>query len=89
MNTRDNIILPLLLIVLFLVGMFSGIFYEKYQQGSKGNECAKHLKDYQLNYYMDTVWIYDGQRLLGSHIDSIKGIEHGKYIDSLILADNY
>jgi hypothetical protein len=49
----------------------------------------KYLRDYQLNYYMDTVWVYDGDRLVGSHIDSINGLNHGKFIDSIILADNY
>jgi hypothetical protein len=55
-------------------------------------ECpnAQHyLRDYQLEYHYDTLTVYDNERFVGSHIatDSI-GIEHGDFIDSLVLRDN-
>lgn len=58
----------------------------------EGAECpnAQHyLRDYQLEYHNDTLWIYDADRLVGTHIDtSLDGINHGAYIDTTILKDN-
>jgi hypothetical protein len=42
--------------------------------------------DYQIELHMDTIWIYDGDRLVGSHVDT--AARHGQWIDSLILNDN-
>ena len=58
----------------------------------EGAECpnAQHyLRDYQLEYHNDTLWIYDADRLVGTHIDtSLDGINHGSFIDTTVLNDN-
>ena len=58
----------------------------------EGAECPnvqKYLRDYQLEYHNDTLWIYDADRLVGIHIDySSDGINHGEFIDVTVLKDN-
>lgn len=47
------------------------------------------LQDYQLQYHYDTLQVWNGSRLVGTHIDtSSEGYFHGAFIDSLIMADN-
>lgn len=55
----------------------------------EGAECPNvqhYLRDYQLEYHNDTLWIYDADRLVGMHIDT--SVYHGNFIDSTILLDN-
>lgn len=55
----------------------------------EGAECPNvqyYLKDYQIELHNDTIKIFDGDRLVGTHID--KNYLHGVFFDSLILADN-
>lgn len=58
----------------------------------EGAECPNAqsvMQDYQLEYYMDTLWVYDGSRLVGKHINTdTTSYTHGSFIDSLIMADN-
>ena len=42
------------------------------------------LKDYQIKLHMDTVWLYDGDRYVGSYINT----KWDSQMDSLILKDN-
>lgn len=51
------------------------------------DNCGLH--DYQLYYHLDTLKIFDKGRLVGTHINTNDtAYEHGKFIDSLIMADN-
>lgn len=50
------------------------------------NKAIERLKDYQLEYHLDTLKVWDSERLVGMHIDSL--YLHGAFIDSLILDDN-
>ena len=53
----------------------------------EGAECPnvqRYLRDYQVEYHFDTVWIYDADRLVGSYIDS----SYTSKMDSIILKDN-
>lgn len=45
-----------------------------------------NLQDYQLQYHEDTLFLYDGNRLVGWHISH--DYTHGAWIDSTVLADN-
>ena len=58
----------------------------------EGAECPNvqhYLRDYQLEYHYDTLWIYDADRLVGTNIDtSVSGLNHGKFIEETILNDN-
>lgn len=46
-------------------------------------EANKRLRDYQISLHMDTVWLYDGDRLVGSYISNWKN-----QMDSFIVEDN-
>lgn len=48
-----------------------------------GFGCAPLLKDYQLELWNDTVWIYEGKRLVGRYTSNWKN-----QFDSIILNDN-
>lgn len=53
----------------------------------EGLECpnAQHyLRDYQIDLHIDTVWLYDGDRLVGRFINSTPNSK----LDSLISEDN-
>jgi|SRR5687767_1363080 len=58
----------------------------------EGTECPNAqsvMRDYQIELHMDTLWVYDGDRLVGTHINkSINSYVHGEFVDSLIMADN-
>lgn len=41
------------------------------------------FRDYQVEIYMDTVWIYDGHRLVGKYTTN-----WSSQLDSILLADN-
>ncbi len=50
------------------------------------NTCTGHgvaARDYQIEVYNDTVWVYDGQRLVDRYISNWKG-----QIDTVLLNDN-
>lgn len=50
------------------------------------NNCTGHgiaPRDYQIEVYNDTVWVYDGQRLVERYVTNWKG-----QIDSVLLNDN-
>lgn len=51
--------------------------------GSITESVYESLRDYQIDLHMDTVWIYDGDRLVGRYISNWKN-----QMDSIILADN-
>lgn len=46
-------------------------------------ETLKRLRDYQIELHNDTVWVYDGDRPVGSYITNWKN-----QIDSIFLPDN-
>lgn len=49
----------------------------------------KPITDYQINLHNDTLFLYDGSRLVGTHIDNGRGaLQHGAFIDSVITNDN-
>ena len=53
----------------------------------EGAECPNaqsYLRDYQIELHMDTVWLYDGDRLVGQFINSTPN----STLDSIILKDN-
>lgn len=41
------------------------------------------LRDYQIDLYKDTVWVYDEERFVGRYTSDFKG-----QIDSILLDDN-
>lgn len=56
----------------------------------EGRECPNYstckghsMRDYQIDLHMDTVRVYDGQRLVGSYISTWKN-----QMDTIILNDN-
>ncbi len=56
----------------------------------EGRECPNYdnckghsMRDYQLDLHNDTVWVYDGQRLVERYVTNWKG-----QIDSVLLNDN-
>lgn len=48
-----------------------------------GLACPVNGRDYQIEVYNDTVWLYDGQRLVGSYISTWKN-----QMDTILLNDN-
>lgn len=48
-----------------------------------GMECIVPLRDYQIDLHMDTVRIFDGQRLVGSYISN-----WNNQMDTILLKDN-
>lgn len=53
----------------------------------EGAECPnvhKYLQDYQIQLHMDTVWIYDYDRLVGKFVNE----EWDSKLDSIIMKDN-
>jgi hypothetical protein len=53
----------------------------------EGAECPnaqEHLQDYQIRLHMDTVWVYDYDRLVGTFINT----KWDSQLDSIILKDN-
>ena len=46
--------------------------------------AQSYLRDYQIELHMDTVWLYDGDRLVGQFINS----NPDSKLDSIILKDN-
>jgi hypothetical protein len=44
----------------------------------------KPIRDYQIDLHMDTVWLYDGERLVGRFTNT----RYDSQLDSLILKDN-
>lgn len=56
----------------------------------EGRECPDYatckghsMRDYQIDLHNDTVWVYDGQRLVERYVTTWKG-----QIDSALLNDN-
>lgn len=52
----------------------------------EGAECPNvqtYLRDYQIEVYYDTVWIYDADRLVGRYVSNWQN-----QMDSIILKDN-
>lgn len=66
------------------------------KEWAKGNHCPyegaecpntqTYLRDYQIELYMDTIWIYDADRLVGTIVDPMH--QFGPALDSIMLADN-
>ena len=53
----------------------------------EGAECPNvqtYLQDYQIRLHMDTVWVYDYDRLVGTFIND----KWDSKLDSIILNDN-
>lgn len=48
------------------------------------NVTLVNPRDYQIEYYMDTVWVYDGERLVSSFIQKYWNSQ----LDSAIIKDN-
>jgi len=48
-----------------------------------GMECWVHKRDYEVDVYMDTLWLWDGSRLVGRYTS-----DWGNQIDTLIIKDN-
>lgn len=65
----------------------AGFHYHKLRDMEMGYNQAiatqSALKDYQIDLQMDTVKIYDGQRLVGSYISTWTN-----QIDTILLKDN-
>lgn len=70
-----------------IASFFAGSLYENSVSLKKGYECAtltqSQLKDYQIDLYRDTIWVYDGERLVSKYVTNFKG-----QIDSILLDDN-
>lgn len=48
------------------------------------NNCKGHsMRDYQIDLHNDTVWVYDGQRLVERYVTNWEG-----QIDTILLKDN-
>jgi hypothetical protein len=45
------------------------------------------MRDYQVLLHMDTVWIYDGKRLVNKFVHQSECDWHNKY-DSIMIKDN-
>lgn len=66
-------------VCIFIAPLIAGVFPPSKQQ----------ITDYQINLHNDTLWLYDGNRLVGTHIDDNSGVlKHGAFLDSLITNDN-
>lgn len=53
------------------------------------NMKANKNTSYQIKLSFDTLRLYDGQRLVGMHIDNgIEGLKHGQFLDSIMTEDN-
>jgi hypothetical protein len=53
----------------------------------EGAECPNaqfYMKDYQIRLHMDTVWVYEADRLVGSYINT----KWDSQLDSILLKDN-
>ena len=50
------------------------------------DDCANHIddKDYQLQLHNDTIWVYDGKRLVAGYVNK----DWTSQLDSIILKDN-
>lgn len=69
---------------LLVAGMCFGAYTTRQEEREEAvSRSAKHMRDYQIDLYMDTVWVYDGQRLVGTYLSNWQG-----QIDSIILKDN-
>jgi len=77
MSNRDKLMIKYLAILLCIAVLFS---------------CKNKTvngRDYQLEYHLDTLWIYDGERLVGTHINTdTSAYIHGTFIDTTIMNDN-
>lgn len=52
----------------------------------EGKECPNadyYSRDYQLELYMDTVWVYDGDKLVDKYTSN-----WNTHLDSVLLRDN-
>lgn len=59
----------------------------------EGAECPnvqQYMRDYQVELHLDTLWIWDKDRLVGVHVDTIDGgFRHGIAFDTILMKDNY
>ena len=77
-------------VTLYLMGISACALFIATKSGHVQSSNLKYyLRSYQIQLHMDTLWLYDADKLVGVHIDRDTGmIRHGTYIDSLIWADN-
>ncbi len=80
--TKQRILLTLTVICGLFIGWCIGSFISPFR-GTKAPETI-HPIDYQISLHFDTVWLYDGSRLVGSYINT----KWDSQLDSLILKDN-
>lgn len=50
----------------------------------KDKDESSYLQDYQIRLHMDTVWVFDRERLVGEYINT----KWDSQMDSIILKDN-
>jgi hypothetical protein len=73
----------ILLAIVPLTIAFPAIYFiSKTQKEEKAN-VKKLMRDYQIELHIDTVWIYDGDRLVGRYVSN-----RNTSLDSLIMKDN-
>lgn len=89
----------LLFIIAFIIGCTASYYYGGKDQADRCNKrknktvyTDKHdwpdgcvnPRDYQIELYMDTMWIYDGERLVDSIIDPTFSTK----LDTILINDN-
>jgi hypothetical protein len=79
----QKLILLTSILLAFCLANFAGC---NPKEETQPEQPARNI-DYQLAIYMDTVWVYDGPRLVGKVIIDDEEAEHSKIIQS-ILDDN-
>jgi hypothetical protein len=69
------------LLIVMVPSLLIAIDY-RYEQ-----KCNKLMKSYQIDLHYDTVWIYDGERLVDSFIHTHDSTWRNGY-DSILIKDN-
>lgn len=80
-------ILVTVLLIVMCVNAFIWM-YTKYKrecpyEGLECPNCQPYLRDYQIQLHMDTVWIYDGNRLVGRYTS-----DWSNQMDTILINDN-
>lgn len=92
---KSNLIFVSGLVLLSTVMFLAGRKYEHIQKDVTCNKCTKgqlcgnaleainRLRDYQIELHNDTVWLYDGDRQVGTYISNWLN-----QMDTILLEDN-
>lgn len=88
MNVKSLPLLAMLAAALLLLAIACAKQNRCPYEGAECPNVQNYLRDYQLEYHYDTLWIYDADRLVARLVDTTCEVTYGAKIDSTILADN-